>query len=265
MLSGESAPNNYPTDLQLLTAGYNYDFCCVDDLRELVQVKNGRITAPSGATYAVLSLGPDRYLTLPTLNKIYQLLQDGAAVAGLPPQGSPSLSDNDTEYAEMVRKIWGDSDTGLIQSVGKGRIIRSNDPVTILKTLNIQPDTELPEKVYGIHRCVGDTDIYFLYNDSTRTIHFNGKFRVSEDKSPEYWNAQDGTTIPAAVWRKETAGTVVPMTLQPYESLFVVFVPNKKVAPHVLDMTIAAPADEEAPTVSARVENDRVRLFFRHA
>lgn len=87
----------------------------------------------------------------------------------------------------MVRKIWGDSDTGLIQSVGKGRIIRSNDPVTILKTLNIQPDTELPEKVYGIHRCVGDTDIYFLYNDSTRTIHFNGKFRVSEDKSPEYW------------------------------------------------------------------------------
>ena len=121
----------------------------------------------------------------------------------------------------MVRKIWGDSDTGLIQSVGKGRIILSNDPVTILKTLNIQPDTELPEKVYGIHRCVGDTDIYFLYNDSTRTIHFNGKFRVSEDKSPEYWNAQDGTTIPAAVWRKETAGTVVPMTLQPYESLFV--------------------------------------------
>ena len=263
VLSGESAPNNYPTDLQLLTAGYNYDFCCVDDLRELVQVKNGRITAPSGATYAVLSLGPDRYLTLPTLNKIYQLLQDGAAVAGLPPLGSPSLSDNDTEYAEMVRKIWGDSDTGLIQSVGKGRIIRSNDPVTILTTLNIQPDTELPEKVYGIHRCVGDTDIYFLYNDSTRTIHFNGKFRVSEDKSPEYWNAQDGTTIPAAVWRKETAGTVVTMTLQPYESLFVVFVPNKKVAPHVLDMTIAAPADEEAPTVSARVGNDRVRLFFR--
>ena len=49
VLSGESAPNNYPTDLQLLTAGYNYDFCCVDDLRELVQVKNGRITAPSGA------------------------------------------------------------------------------------------------------------------------------------------------------------------------------------------------------------------------
>ena len=147
VLSGESAPNNYPTDLQLLTAGYNYDFCCVDDLRELVQVKNGRITAPSGATYAVLSLGPDRYLTLPTLNKIYQLLQDGAAVAGLPPLGSPSLSDNDTEYAEMVRKIWGDSDTGLIQSVGKGRIIRSNDPVTILTTLNIQPDTELPEKV----------------------------------------------------------------------------------------------------------------------
>ena len=69
----------------MLTAGYNYDFCCVDDLRELVQVKNGRITAPSGATYAVLSLGPDRYLTLPTLNKIYQLLQDVGSSASRRP------------------------------------------------------------------------------------------------------------------------------------------------------------------------------------
>ena len=261
VLSGESAPNNFPKDTLTMRAGYNYDFCCVDDLRELIRVQNGRIVAPSGVTYACLSLGDDRYLTLKTLQKVYELIEQGACVSGIPPLGTPSLSDNEQEHAAMVTRLWGDTRPGESRIIGKGRLIHSASHPEVMRILGVLPDVTLAENVDGIHRQVGDTDIYFIYNDSTRVVTQDAKFRVLGNKIPEFWYADEGRIEAAPVWRREGELIVVPMTLIPRESRFVVFRPGESTT-HLLQADLPGGNEQRPPVAEARTIDGQVKLLF---
>lgn len=261
VLSGESNPNHFPKDTLMMRAGYNYDFCCVDDLYERVRVRDGRIVAPSGVTYACLSLGADRYLTLKTLRKVYELIEQGASVSGTAPLGTPSLSDDETEYAAMVARLWGDTAPGQTRTIGKGRLVHSASHPEVMRTLGVLPDVTLAENVDGIHRRAGDTDIYFIYNDSTRLVTQEAKFRVRGDKVPEFWYADQGRIEAAPVWRREGELIVVPMTLIPRESRFVVFRPGRSDA-HLLRADLPGGDEQRPPLAEARTIGGRVKLLF---
>lgn len=87
--------------------GYEYDFCNATALK-LMKVTNGKIVAPSGASYSLLVIDSSaKYMTLPVLKKIQALVKAGAKVAGIKPIKSPSLSDNDVEFQAIVNEIWG--------------------------------------------------------------------------------------------------------------------------------------------------------------
>ena len=259
VLSGESDPNQYPNDEHFLSSGYNYDFCCVDDLYDFVRVRDGRIAAPSGVTYRVFSLGSDKYLTLKTLRKVYELLEDGAAVSGVRPAGSPSLSDTSDEYNAMVEKIWGNAAPGTMRTVGKGVLVNTADHPEVMRLLSVAPDVTLTDDgVEALHRRDGETDIYFVYNNTDHYVSQEAGFRVSADKVPKFWYADNARMEPAAVWRREGEHTIVRMDFVPRESWFVVFRPGK--AEHLLQMDMPKPGD--TPKVSAKVVDDKVRLFF---
>ena len=73
-----------------------------------MQVKNGKIVTPSGMSYSLLVLDESaRYMTLPVLKKIRDMVKAGAKVAGIKPEKSPSLSDDDAEFQTIVKEIWG--------------------------------------------------------------------------------------------------------------------------------------------------------------
>jgi len=79
-----------------------------------------------------------------------------------------------------------------------------------------------------IHRVIGDTDIYFIANKIPKFEDAVCSFRISGSR-PELWYPYTGRVESAAVYDSEGGITRVPIQLEPYGSVFVVFRKNAKI------------------------------------
>ena len=87
--------------------GYEFDFCNATALKSM-QVKMVKSLRQVVQSYSLLVLDESaKNMTLPVLKKIRDLVKAGAKVAGIKPEKSPSLSDNQTEFQAIVNEIWG--------------------------------------------------------------------------------------------------------------------------------------------------------------
>ena len=89
---------------------YGYDFVNADMLTDAFRVEGSELASDGGTRYRVLFLGPDaRFMTLPTLQRMAELVEQGATLVGRKPQASPSLADNAIAFAALASRLW-DSD-----------------------------------------------------------------------------------------------------------------------------------------------------------
>ena len=72
------------------------------------------------------------------------------------------------------------------------------------------------------HRRVDTQDIYFVSNQDAEVLTFSPEFRVS-GLQPELWNAVTTEMRDLTEYRETDTGIAVPLTLAPFESVFVVF------------------------------------------
>lgn len=72
------------------------------------------------------------------------------------------------------------------------------------------------------HRTMGNADVYFISNQSGKRIAEPVSFRVA-GRIPELWQAVTGERREAPVWQTQGNRTEVMLTLEPLESVFVVF------------------------------------------
>jgi hypothetical protein len=201
-----------------LPEGYGFDFVNANMLLNHSSAKDGRLSAPSGASYRLLYLGGNsERMTLPVLRKLKELAGQGIAIAGERPKASPSLSDEgkEGEYQQLVGELW---DSGKIKSGGS--------PDEILERAGVARDFEYSKaqpdaRVLFLHRSLADGDLYFLSNRKPRREKIEAHFRVT-GKKPELWHADTGERE-AVSWRIEAGRTIVPLDLYAHQSVFVVF------------------------------------------
>ncbi len=201
-----------------------YDFVSADALTGALSVEGEELVATGGARYRVLYLGgSSRKMTLPTLRKLASLVEQGATVVGMKPEGDPSLAGDAAEYAALTGKLWGGGD---VTQAGKGRVIASTDIAAALARVGVAPDFRFTSAQDGaaipfLHRKLADGDSYFLVNQKDRTETIEAHFRVT-GKAPQLWRAETGKAE-AVSYRIENGETIVPLTLGPDESVHVVF------------------------------------------
>ncbi len=204
--------------------GYDYDVCNTDILLNRLSVKDGMLITPEGMTYRVLVL-PDRgALPLSVMNKIENLVLAGATVLGPKPTRTVGLADfpeGEKKLMEIADKLWVKHETA------KGRVIDNKTVREVLTRDGVVPDvifkSENDQDFFDyIHRKEGETDIYFIINRRNRTVPVEVTFRV-KGKLPELWNPKTGETRPAGTFHEGELGTMLPMELDPYGSMFVVF------------------------------------------
>ena len=92
--------------------------------------------------------------------------------------------------------------------------------------LGISPDmfylkTAADSAVRFVHRKTTDADIYFITNSQNRVEATTLTFNVT-GKAAEWWDATSGKTSPIGYW-SAFGHTEITMTLQPWQSGFVVF------------------------------------------
>jgi len=202
-------------------AGYNFDYLNADALVHLLSVADGQLAAPSGMRYRVLALDPNsRHMSLPILRKIRDLVAAGAVVAGPKPLATPSLSDDEGEFRRLADELWGSG-----AGAGKGKVT-TDGLGDVLKRLAVTPDFDHTKprpdtQLLAVHRALADGDLYFVNNRSDRDEDVEATFRVS-GKEAELWHADTGIREPAS-FRIANGRTTVPLHLEPWGSVFVVF------------------------------------------
>ena len=177
-------------------------------------------------------------MTLPVLKQLSSLVAQGAAIVGSKPVDSPSLADDEDEFHHVADQLWGTGGLGgrllaklgsqpsAYHRFGKGRVYAGMTANEVLRDLGEAQDFEYtkPEAdtaLMFLHRKLDGGDVYFVDNRNERTESVDATFRV-EGRTPELWDAATGESKPVS-YRIADGRTTIPLHLDPYGSVFVVF------------------------------------------
>ena len=242
----------YANKLPDLPEGYNYDFVNTDALLHVLSVANGNIVTPAGMSYRILVLDPNsRYMTLPALYKIRELVELGAIVIGPKPLFSPSLSDDPSEFKIVVNQLW-NTEKGE-NNIGKGKIYIGQTAAEALAALHIVPDYEYSKpkentNLLFVHRKLSEADIYWINNRNNRSEYLEVTLRV-KGKIAELWHPVTGK-IEKTSYEIEGERTKVPLNLEPNDAVFVVFRKEAKEK----SMVLPQPNEKKIETISGSWE-----------
>ena len=108
-----------------------------------------------------------------------------------------------------------------------------------------------------MHRKLADGEVYWVDSRNNRAETVDATFRVA-GKAPELWHADTGKIEPAS-YRVANGRTTVPLRLDPYDAVFVVFrkaaAAPSRTLPEPVETTIAAvegPWDVASSPIAAR-------------
>ena len=226
---GEDAPKMTGIVDPELPVGYQFDYMNAEVIEKYMTVKNGLITLPHGTQYRILVLPKLETMRPELLAKIKQLVSEGAVVMGPAPKLSPSLQ-NQPKADQLVKTLasglWGKVDGVKVKSAkfGKGTILSGMTMEEAFAQINCVPDCKLPDDrtIHYGHRTLGNSEIYFVSNQTGENKLVNPEFRVN-GMLPELWEATTGSIRKLPTYRQTGEITTVPLKLAPYESVFVVF------------------------------------------
>jgi len=179
------------------------------------------------------------------LKQISKLVEAGAIVVGDKPETTPSLADDQYQFHTLTDKLWGSGSGG---NVGQGNVYGGQNLENMLSTLSIAPDFEYSKpkpdtQVLFVHRKVADGDLYFIDNRNDRDESFDSTFRVS-GRAAELWHPDTGLIEPVS-YQSSNGRTTVPLHLEPWGTVFVVF-RHARSAP---SRTLPAVAEQPVATV----------------
>ena len=233
--NGDQCPNFVPPKHidPSLGPGYDYDACNSEIILTRLDVKNGKIVLPDGMSYRMLVLPDSTNMTVEVLRKLKKLVGDGMTLVGPKPVAAPGLTDYprcDEDVKALAAELWADCDgqTGKEHAFGKGRVVWGITPRELLAKAGVKPDFSYaggkPDTfVDWIHRSDKGTEIYLVANRLNRAEKANFTFRASGTR-PELWDPVTGQVRELKEYKATEDGmTEVPLKLQPYESVFVVF------------------------------------------
>ena len=119
----------------------------------------------------------------------------------------------------MVAELWGSTEG---TTVGKGRILQEEVLPKRCRRRRSRPTSPSAEaQVLFVHRRTPTADLYYIDNRSDQTQSIDASFRVT-GKAAELWHADTGK-VEAASYSIGDGRTTVPLVLEPYGTVFVVF------------------------------------------
>jgi len=237
---GEDAPIMTGGRVPEIPKGYSYDYINAEVILNRLSVKDGRFVLPDGMSYKVMVLPPLTTMRPELLKKIEQLVQQGGVILGPKPLKSPSLQNYpaaDSQVKALADKMWnGKYNNGkMTVGYGQGKVMDGYGLSEVFNSLNLAKDVELPADapVLWIHRSMPGKDIYFITNQSDKTIDIAPVFRADKTLKPQLWDAITGETRALSNYEVTATGIIVPLKLEATQSWFVVFTNevNKEVKP----------------------------------
>ncbi len=248
-----------PVNTTGLGRGYDYDYVNEDIVLNKMTFENGKISLPRDLNYRIMVIPDKTAISLKVLRKLEKLIDAGAVVFGPKPTQSNSLVGfpaADKEIRKLGEKIWGDCDGVKITShnYGKGKVYYGLPLWKVMKAEGIGRDFDplgvenTDQHIDYIHRRNGGDDIYFVSNSDLNTQIFTARFRISSEKVPTLWMADNGTIQPCKVLSSDNEFTTLELTLPPVGSVFVVFqLKGQEVSPDKANVILNSTENQTTP------------------
>lgn len=198
---GEDAPKMTGVRKPEVPAGCDFDYINAEVILNKLSVKNGLLTLPHGTAYRALVLPELTTMRPEVLRKLVALSEAGAKIIGPAPSRSPSLQ-NYPRCDEEVRRLAAELRT---------------EP-----RMDIAPDFQSGKRLLFTHRRSKEADIYFVANPQPNEVDTVAAFRVT-GKAPELWCPVTGKIVRLAVYDETDGMTRLPLHLDAYGSVFIVF------------------------------------------
>lgn len=189
--------------------GYACQWIGTDELLDSLHIKGGRLYTDGGRNGRLLYLAGSK-LSLPVLQKIASLAEDGALIGGAKPTDPLEEADK-AVFQRIVDRVW------MSGNVMSGKTLKS-----ILGAAGVKPDVKTSvDSLRFVHRHLPDAEIYYLVNDGS----FSGRARLTfqvRGREPLVWNPDTGSIVPVS-YKLKKRSTRVWMNLVPGDGIFVVF------------------------------------------
>jgi hypothetical protein len=198
--------------------------------------------------YQVLIVPPSDVITLPVLAKVKAFFDKGGVVVGyghLPSQ-SGTVGTPSTEIEKLRISIWGEnpkpSSNASNKSAAGGRAyFLPEKPDVAMITAALHKDAGIPPVIEAIegqtnnwlhvlHRVKGGSDVFLVCNQEHTGKAKPFKLRFKADGYPEIWDAMRNE-IRSAPFVRKGAHVEIPLTLEPMESVLVVFPKTQRPLP----------------------------------
>lgn len=232
--------------------GYDYDVTNVEVLKRL-QVRSGKLVLPHGMEYEILVLPERRDVDPAALEKIAQLVADGAVVIGPKPvraSGYDPAGERDRAVQALAGKIWGPCDGERIRehSYGKGKVVWGRPLREVLAERGVGPDLSVVRPAGAaldfIHRRTPEAEIYFLRSLSKEPLAATLEFRV-RNKAPEFWDAVTGQIREAEEYEITERSVRLPIRFEAEGSQVVVFRREAKASKRAAPQSAGPPSPIE--------------------
>ena len=181
---------------------------------------------PEGLSYRFIWIPENKRMRPETLERICQVIQEGATVVANAPKRLAGLKGGEQaqqRFDQAVNDIWGKAQQGQVTAIGKGRLLSGVSLEEALKMLGMKPDVQ--GDVRWLHRQVEGADWYFVTPEKQQS--FQGKVTFRAEGAAECWNPVTGEVTPLNASRQGEYATV-ELDLPKAGSCFVVFRQDKQ-------------------------------------
>jgi hypothetical protein len=196
-----------------------------DFLHTNIKVVDGKIVLASGRKYPFIVLPKSNKILPEVLEKLKQLVNDGAIIVGSKPNQSHSLQNYpscDEVVIKTATELWGG---GKENQFGKGFVY--TDIKDALNKVAFQADytvekADTAQLIKIIHRTGKQGEVYFVANLDKKAQKVLVSFNIT-NRQPELWQPENGTIANAPIWKEENGRTYVSLSLKDNQTVFVVF------------------------------------------
>lgn len=201
--------------------GFDYDYCNPDVLINRLSVKDGRLFTPEGVSYSVLWIPENERMLPETVERLYELIYDGARVIAAPPVAPATLRPGVEErFRRAVESVWGNAGSGSISSLGKGQLAVGLSLDEALVAFGLQPHfVDGGAELSWCEREAPGARWFFIAPAPGRG--FTGTVQLRGEGTPCWWDPVDGS-IGSLEFVREGSMVQVALDLARAQSGFVV-------------------------------------------
>ena len=172
--------------------GFKYDYCNPDALLNRISVKDGKLVTPEGIEYEVLWIPENERMLPETIEKIKELVDNGAKVIADVPMALATLNEGETNrFNQALNSLWGDVPEGKISKIGKGKLAVGIGLADALKAFGLKPHIQDGgAEIIWSERVIDGAKWYYIAAPVGEA--FKGVIRLEGKGKAEWWDPVTG-------------------------------------------------------------------------